>query len=591
MDFREYFSLTDESSLRDLKRAYAKKLKVTSPETDQEGFQYLRQIYEYAQQAIKSGQLESPPKDTDAIKSNDNTEGVTPEKIEAEATNSYSNSNVDEIIRCLRNGLEKQALTYLDIMYDNGELFSIDTSNELEKKGINYLLKLKETDSWPDLFVNRLVHTLNLTEQAKSNHELDQIIDTFYKRNIMKANNWSSEQFEHDRWASNAVYSVMVEIRQSLFDKGQDAAIEVFQKHNKDGFFMDPATRYYFPKRFLTDIDNYFPGSLPYRLTKHIEEAFGFSSRFNTYSEEMKAGYNRYLERRKAAEIRNEGWNFFNENRSSAKGLATGLLYGFINPEYVRSNAITVAVELEKLCNSLEKNDLYFYEIGGDDTITSLMDWVIKAKGRKLSAFKSNATLKDNRLKPNQFFKDYLRAINISSYKSLAAWSVFLFGALFIETIMSTEKIGQNMAILGAVLAVIFTPFIPYYLRKLYIARWDSYLYRELSTLKFDPLYKSSAILIFVLLAVNTAINSYQSMAIGSFIILIITSKLFFKFPNILTLFFLSILSTFPWIYTFVIISKTNAVNPMLFSALIPWYFVLVVNHAYCKIKDYRTTR
>ena len=590
MDFREYFSLTNEASLRDLKRAYAKKLKVTSPETDQEGFQYLRQVYEFAQQAIKSGQLEPITKQSDVIEE-DSTGENPPEKIEAEATTSSSNSHVDEIIRCLRNGLEKQALTYLDVMHDNGDLFSIDISNELEKKGVNYLLGLNESDNWPDQFVSRLVNTLNLTEQAKSSHELDQVLDVFYKRNIMKANNWSSKQFEHDQWASNAVHKVMVEIRQCLFDEGQDAAIEVFKKHNKDGFFMDEATRYYFPKRFLTDINNYFPGSLPYRLAKHIEDAFGFASRFDNYSEEMKSGYNRYLERRKAAETRNEGWNYFNENRGSAKGLATGLLYGFIDTDYVRSNAINVAFELEKLCNSLEKDDLYYHEIGGDNVITSLLDWVIKAKKRKLSAFKSSSTLKVRRLNPTNFFRDYLKAIHISSYKSLAVWATFLFGALIIDTSIKPDKLGENAIVLSVILAIIFLPFIPYYLKKIYSYRWDSYIYRELSTLKSDPLYKSSAILIFVLLAINTAINSYQTMAIGSFIALIIASKLLFKFPDILTLFVLSIFSTYPWLYIFSIISKTDVTNPMLFSALIPWYFILVVNHAYSEIKHYRATR
>lgn len=588
MDFREYFSLAEDASLRDLKRAYAKRLKVISPEIDPEGFQYLRNLYEYAQQAIKGEALLTEPVLQSAI--GDDVEEAHAVELEerqafynASTHQVNSDSNVDEIIRSLRNGLEQQALAYLDMMRDSGEILSLELSAQLEKKGIDFLLSLKETDTWPTQFVSDYVRTLNLSEQAKSNAEIDYALDVFYKRSTMAMNGWTSEQYEHDSWANDAVHKAMIEIRQCLFDGGQDAAIEALEKYDKEELFNDEFVRYYLVKNYLTDIDSYFPGNFPYKLAAKFEEIFKFSTNFKHYSEELKESYNRYIERRKASQTRNEQWQYFVEHKETVKGQAIGLLFNFIHIESVRDNAIAVANELEYLCSNLKKDDLYYFELGGDDYVEILSVWISKAKKHTLSAFKSSLSLKDSRLNPFSFIKDYRNVTSDSGFMTLLSLVAACYGVTAYNIFGSHQNYSGVINVTLVFAAVLILPLMFYYFRCLYYSRWDSYVYREISIYKSSVRYKVILTSLVLSLLLYVVFGTHKIVVSFSVILLIFLSRIIFNVRPTLMVFFCSIVS---WIVLVGMFSKRGLENPFFLALVLSWYFPVLTVVSFNKVKE-----
>ncbi len=582
MDFREYFSLEEDASLRDLKRAYAKKLKVTSPEADPEGFQHLRNLYEYAQQAIKEGESEAEVHVAESGRVElDPAELEEPQASNDSSTHqAHSDSNVDEIIRSLRNGLESQALAYLDIMRDSGEIFSLALSAQLEKKGIDFLLSLKETDTWPTQFVSEYVRTLNLSEQAKSNAQIDHVLDVFYKRSTMAMNGWTSEQYEHDGWANDAVHKAMVDIRQCLFDGGQDAAIEVLEKYNKEEFFNDNFVRYYLVKHYLTDIDSYFPSKFPYDLAIKFEEIFKFSTNFNQYSDELKKSYNRYIERRKASQTRNEQWQYFVAHKETVKGQAIGLLFDFIQIESVRGNAIAVANELEHLCSNLKKDDLYYFELGGDDYIEILSTWILKAKKHSLSAFKSRFSLKDTRLNPFAFIKDYRNITSDSGFITLLSLVAVCYSVTAFNVFGKYQNYAGVLNVTLIFAGVLILPLMLYYFRCLYYSRWDSYVYREISIYKSSVRYKIILVSLVVSLLLYIVFGTYKVAVSASVITLIYLSRIIFNVRPSLAIFLCAAVA---WIVLIGMFAKRGLENPFFLALTLSWYLPVLTVAAFEK--------
>jgi hypothetical protein len=591
MDFHEYFSIPEDASMRDLKRAYAKKLKMTSPEVDPDGFQYLRSIYEYAQQSLRSSELEQRPGSEVLTEENKEKEEISSdekitlnndlEKMSLHA--SFTSSGVDEIIRSLRNGLEHQALAYLDLMRENGDILSLEISSELEQKGINFLLQLKETDTWPTEFVNDYVRTLNLSEQAKSNAQLDDVLDTLYKRSTMAMNGWDSDQYEHDRWAIDAVHKAMVEIRQCLFEKGQDASIGILEEYNNDGFFKDQAVCYYFVKRYLADIDDYYPGVFPYYLAIKIEDILKFSVNFNNYTDETKKAYYHYLERRKASEVRNEKWQYFSNHSDDVKGLAIGLLFNFIDTDRVRENAISIANELEILCSALEKDDVYYFEIGGDSNIDNLNQWMKKAKARKLSAFKSSFSLKDKRLNPFAFIKDYRNITSYSGFMTFLSLFTACYGITAFNVFSKKQDYVGLINVTLIFLCVLIMPLLIYYLRCLYYSRWDSYIYREISSFRYDWTYKIMWYSVAVGLLLNIVFSSNKWFVFISTVLLLWFSKVIFRSHQLTTILLVSAVPCGLLISVFV---KNELENPFLLGIVSAWYLFLLMSAGFDKAKE-----
>lgn len=587
MEFRKFFSLADDASVRDLKRAYAKKLKATSPESDPEGFQYLRTVYEYAQQAIQQEALLPASVMAPAIddsEADENAECIEPATTEVVNDSAdyqtHSDSNVDEIIRSLRNGLESQALAYLDMMRDNGEIFSLELSAQLEKKVIDFLLSLSESASWPTDFVSDFVRTLNLSEQAKSNAQIDYVLDVFYKRSTMAMNGWTSEQYEHDGWASDAVHKAMVDIRQCLFDSGQDAAIEVLDKYHKENFFEDEFVRYYLVKNYLTDIDTYFPGNFPYKLAMEFEEIFKFSVNFNRYSDDLKKSYNHYIERRKAAEIRNKQWQYFVENKEQVKGQAIGLLFDFIHIDSVRGNAIAVANELESLCSNLKKDDLYYFELGGDNYIEILNTWIDKVKARSVSAFKSRLSLQDRRLNPFAFIKDYRNITSDSGFITILSIVAACYGVTAFNVFGKYQNYAGVLNVTLIFAGVLMVPLLLYYFRCLYYSRWDSYVYREISIYKSSIRYKVLLALLVLSLLLYVVFGTYKIAVSASVITLIYLSRIIFNVRPSLPIF---LCATVAWIVLVGMFAKRGLENPFFLALTLSWYVPVLTVAAFEK--------
>lgn len=543
MDYVTFFSLPENPSLRDLKRAYAKKIRISSPEKNPEEFKLLREHYEYAQKAI-AGHLE----DSSLHEPTDDHVSTYPADSHEDSPSSQhyntpdkKDSSTDEIIRQLNNGLEPQAIRYLELMQENGDLFDLDISQSLQNKTIDYLLNIPEDKKWPASFVTFFSNTLDLVEQSETNTSLEHVVAVFRKRNIMAHNDWNSDDYQRHMTADESAFNIMMDVRQHWFDHDTQSAMDCLDHYIEESLSSDVLVKHYMCKRFYQDLDDYFSGMLPLSLAEKYEELFDLSGKDYPVSDDtMTAYHQRYIARKKAAQRRHQIWFDYFDIQPSIESRAMAFMLGFISIEDVREDALKIADTLESSIQTLEKNDFYYFELGGDDRIRWLEQWIKSVREGDLCAYHAEHNMQDLRLNPISYLAD-IKDI----WKNIYFIATLLICIAQVANVIQKEiDSGGNWTdiarICGFAMAVPTAAWLLYYIHCVYRSRLEIIVIRIRSKLR----YGKTQYLDFGLIAVASIIICSLPPSPSSAAVLV-SIGLFFVLRFSLRFFIVALLNAF----------------------------------------------
>ncbi len=388
MDIWQELELAPTQDKKSVKRAYAKKLKITSPEKDPEGFKKLRWAYEQVLNELNTStytKLETPTI-TEPLQNNEQSFGGN-KLVEKESVNL-----IDEIIRSLTYSLEEQAIAYFEEMNSHDELISIMVRQALEHAVFSYLYQVESNEKWPTNFVTLFVNTLGLVQLAEQDRKLAQHIDYFYFRMVCKNNNWTEAEYRAHQELLNKVNDVLISIRVSLFDDGEAAAISELDKYITQGVFNDHQFVIEFRTRFLNELNQYFPSTYPSELAQRLETCLRIEE--VEKDDYFKDAIINIKERKAAALEVKKFRDFAAKSPHSAKGICYRVILG----QRTLSNKITAKARF------IYKELLYFqkhlpsfsekarhFELVNDKALEDINEWMQAVKSTNGQSFKKSA--------------------------------------------------------------------------------------------------------------------------------------------------------------------------------------------------------
>ncbi len=387
IDIWQELELSPTQDKKVIKKAYAKKLKLTSPEKNPEGFKKLRWAYEQVLSQLNNPKIieaEIYPIESPLQNSTQNLE-------QKNITGKEQINPIEEIIRCLTYSFEPQAIAYLEEMISNDELTSITIRQTLERMVFSYLYQVGSNEKWPADFVTVLVNSLGMVDLAEQDRELSQHLDYFYFRMVCKQNNWTEAEYRAHQELLGKVNETLIAIRVSLFDDGEEIAIKVLDDFFGQGLFSDEQFVVEFRYRFLNELNQYFPASYPVELAERIEGFLDVSS-FETDECFTTAISN--LKERKAASLEVKKFkDFAHKHPNSAKGIC----YRVFLDQCTLSNTITAKTRfiykellcfIENLSSFSEK--ARNFELINDEALNEVKEWTEKIKNIDGDNFKKD---------------------------------------------------------------------------------------------------------------------------------------------------------------------------------------------------------
>lgn len=387
IDIWQELELAPTQDKKFVKRAYAKKLKITSPEKDPEGFKKLRWAYEQVLNELDSSTNIAPevPAVVEPLPNNDQSLEVN-KPVEKESVNL-----IDEIIRSLSYSLEEQAIAYLEEMNSHDELASIMVRQAFEHGVYSYLYNVDSNEKWPADFVTLFVNSLGLVQLAEQDRKVAQHLDYFYFRTVCKENNWTEAEYHAHQELLNKVNDVLISIRVSLFDDGEAAAISELDKYIAQGVFNEHQFVIEFRARFLNELNQYFPSTYPYELAQKLEVCLRIEEvEKDDYFKDAMIN----IKERKAASLEVKKFrDFAAKYPHSAKGICYRVILG----QRTLSNSITAKARfIYKELSNFQKQFSSFsetarhFEFVNDEALNEINEWMQAVKSTNGKNFKKS---------------------------------------------------------------------------------------------------------------------------------------------------------------------------------------------------------
>lgn len=335
---------------RDLKKAYAKKIKIHSPEKDPEMFQVIRKAYESGLGVLQD--LNAEVDKGDGVHLEQEKGGERPVNSDFQSID----SNVGGLIRCFQNGLPEQAISYLNEMERESYHIDLAKCSSTIAAVTSYLYSVDDASNWYSEVVSRFISLFRL-----DNEDNDSFLAYVSMKNWCHHFGWSREEYQLRSDFRRRSFQWWGKLCDVYREEGESEAIRSVDAFIHSNIAEPVGILDEWFDIFLDHIDQLFPKTLPWDLVAHIETLM--DSRIDMSMSRFEGGMN-HLALRKAAYVEVEEYRRAATFRSeSAYGLAcrvilgmNSLLPGFSNKKiHILNNIFTIRQELSLLSKAAIK--------------------------------------------------------------------------------------------------------------------------------------------------------------------------------------------------------------------------------------------